>query len=306
MNTCQKEDKYEDEKCNPERSGWERVCDGTHLCVRHPPLTLAPLLHFPSRATCHSLDPGLLNKRERKSERERERKSVDVNWVMNSGLCGLGSSIHPYFKSDDEPNTKQQTNPLSLYQSISLSISSSSPSSSIPPTQTLLISLSFLPSPHEWHARQPALLSSALPGESRALLPSFPLLPPPALCFFQRPVTHPGLQKHWWISNLLCASLPASSSLFLQHLAGCDHLLFPSPRTDGEAEETRAGERANCCYSNTLHGEFTRAGVCVATCCCSVTEVHRRAAVFEKWLCLESLRVVLSVYDRMVICGAAL
>lgn len=68
----------------------------------------------------------------------------------------------------------------------------------------------------------------------------------------------------------------------------------------------RAGERANCCYSNTLHGEFMRAGVCVATCCCSVTEVHRRAAVFKTWLCLESLWVVLSVYDRMVICSAAL
>ncbi len=31
-----------------------------------------------------------------------------------------------------------------------------------------------------------------------------------------------------------------------------------------------------------------------------------RAAIFETWLCMESLWVVLSVYDRMVICGAAL
>lgn len=157
---------------------------------------------------------------------------------MNSGLCGLGSSIHPYFKSGDELNTKQQTNPLSL--SISLSLSSSSPSSSIPPTQTLLISLSFLPSPHEWHARQPALLSS-LPGESRA---PPPLLPPPALCFFQRPVTHPGLQKHWWISNLLCASLPACFySTSLAATTCCSLHRGPS----GKAEERRTGERDNCC-----------------------------------------------------------
>ncbi len=102
------------------------------------------------------------------------------------------------------------------------------------------MSLSFLPSPHEWHASQPALLSSPLLSLERAEPSSPPS--PPALCFFQTPVTHPGLQKHWWISNLLCASLPACFySTSLAATTCCSLHRGPC----GEAEERRTGERAN-------------------------------------------------------------
>lgn len=75
--------------------------------------------------------------------------------------------------------SQTQNNPLlspSLFLSLNLSIylSSSSPSSSIPPTQTLLISLSFLSprSPVFKNDTQDSqfLRSSPLPGESSALL----------------------------------------------------------------------------------------------------------------------------------------
>ncbi len=119
------EDKYEDEKCNPERSGWERVCDGTHLCVRHPPLTLAPLSHFPSRATCHSLDPDLLKKeREIVKERERENQMWIEKWIQVSvDMIPSSILIQEWWWAKYKTTNK----PLSLSISLYLSISSSHP-----------------------------------------------------------------------------------------------------------------------------------------------------------------------------------
>lgn len=177
----------------------------------------------------------------------------------HSGQYWLAFSIHPYkiyFRSVDEhpfqiQNSKQ---PLSL----SPPISSSSPSSSIPPTQTLLISPSFLsaspvvPTPQKWQA---ALLSL------ERTVPSFPLLPRVAF----RQVTHPGLQKHWWISDLLCIS-PAS--FYSPSLAATTCCFLHHRHEDAERDRQTAGERANCCYGNMQWMEFTRGGVCAATCCC--------------------------------------
>ncbi len=219
------EDKYEDEKCNPERSGWERVCDGTHLCVRHPPLTLAPLSHFPSRATCHSLDPDLL-KKEREIVKEREREKIYRCESRNEFRSLWTWFLHPSLIQEWWWAKYKTTNkPLSLSISLYLSLSPLPiPSSSIPPTQTLLMSLSFLPSPHEWHASQPALLSSPLPGESRALLPSFPSCP---VFLSDTSDSSRFAEALMDIKSVMC--IPPR--LFLQHLAGCNHLLFPSPRT---------------------------------------------------------------------------
>lgn len=205
---------------------------------------------------------------------------------MNSGLYGLGSSIQPnkiYFKSD-EPNTKQQTNPLfPLY--IYLSISSSSPSSSIPPTQTLLISLSFLPpspvvpSPQKWHARQPAFLSLERAAPSSPPSPSCPMF------LSETSDSSRFAEALMYIKSVMCIPPRLLQSIFttprwLQPLV----VYFTTNRAERLRRDGQtAGERANCCHGNMLHGEFMRAGVCAAICCCSVTEVHRRATIFKTW-----------------------